>query len=752
MHSVVEFAAVRVEGGEEAATCEELFAPRDEMPPHVEVLTRIRPSDLAGKPAFGERLEQLQACIGEETVIVGQNIGFDIGMLKGEGLDLSSRPSIDTSILASLAFPEERSFSLGHLSRTLGLPHAPVHRAMGDVRATLALFERCMERLVALPPELLRPARDILARSSAGYRLLADALGEGIPGPRPHWLACGRPCHGTAGEEHVRLQPQSPGTVELLQDDTNPALLSCLLQPAEGVARRWIGVKNLESALKVVPTHADMRVIYPPFLLLNPEARAALLAQESFTSDEATLAVKLLWHEPAVRSQVPIHGDERAVWNGKLACTSTSPTYARQFEDMPQAVLLDHDQLLGMLADPSHPGSAALAQGAHVLVDDASMLEDTATRAYGHECAMDDLRAASGGSPSLTRLTDLAQIWMGKRRGQEETHYLTAADLRHEETVQLRALCDALRADEVLPGLVRQQLAELSAILACQPDTHILWMEKRRNGADFLHAVPKRISDTLRTHLYASHPTTLIVPPGPPEHLRPILGAGAQTVLTTTDHDAVAFAVSCEQERTAQQILADPPAGKTVVLLGSKRLIEMAFVEHTERLEEKGVTLICQGLSGGQNRMEAEFISAQEPALWLLTPWTYEGTDLPSGTLQHLVIDTLPFDFPGHAVLGKRADEYANGFRDYLLPRMQQRLFRLLRTFRRHAVDGAEVLVLDKRLWSKEYGKGVLAYLQQFSTQPVVRTDGTAPLKAPTKAAKSPTKKAPESGGQQTLF
>lgn len=745
---------MRLENGAETARCEELFSPRDEIPPYVEVLTRIKKADLAGKPVFGEKLDALREVIGPDTVIVGQNIAFDIGMLRGEGLDLSDRPRIDTSMLASLAFPEERSFSLGHLSRRLELPHYPVHRAMGDVRATLELFKRCMERLASLPDELLAPAKDILARSTDGYRLLAESLPKGTGESRPTWMACARTCHGCSGEENVSVLPPHDGVVELLQDDLNPALLSCIMHAAaKDKTRHWLAVKNLETMLKVCPMEKGMRVLYPPFLLLDPAAGERLLKQDAFTADEATMAIKLLWHTPTTRAQLPIHGDERAVWNGKLACTDASPTYTKQFDALPSAVLLDHGQLLTMLADDVHASAASFAEGAHVLIDDASMLEDTATKAYGHECSMDDLRAASEGHEQLTHLTNLAHLWIEKRRGEEETHYLTAADMRHEETSQLRALCAELGNDASLPALCREQIAEFAAILASQPDTHILWIERRRSGSDFVHAVPKRISETLREHLYSRHPTTLITPPGPPEHFRSILGEKTEAIRTATEH-AESLVIACDAETTSEQILENPPAGKTIILLPSKRVIEMAFVKHTERLEEKGVTLICQGLSGGQNRMEAEFLSAAEPAVWLLTPWTYEGTDLPEGTIDHLVLDTLPFDFPGHPVLGKRADEFQNGFRDYLMPRMVQRVFRLLRTFRRHSKPGADMRVLDKRLWAKEYGKTVMEYLQQFSLQPVARTDGEAPLKTPPtftkKKVSAPAK--PTNTDQQSLF
>ena len=63
-----------------------------------------------------------------------------------------------------LVFPEARSFSLSYLSRSLGLSHEPVHRALGDVNATLSLLGKCWDRLCELPEEQLAPARRFLGR------------------------------------------------------------------------------------------------------------------------------------------------------------------------------------------------------------------------------------------------------------------------------------------------------------------------------------------------------------------------------------------------------------------------------------------------------------------------------------------------------------------------------------------------------------------------------------------------------------
>ena len=112
VHRVMEFASMRVEGGKIVDRYEQLFSV-PEIPPIVAAITHIHQSMLEGQPKFEEKRDEVAKHIGAGDILVGQNLGFDIGMLKGEGIDLTERPWIDTSMLASLVFPELPRYSLG---------------------------------------------------------------------------------------------------------------------------------------------------------------------------------------------------------------------------------------------------------------------------------------------------------------------------------------------------------------------------------------------------------------------------------------------------------------------------------------------------------------------------------------------------------------------------------------------------------------------------------------------------------------
>ncbi len=719
VHHVIEFASMRAEGRGIVDTYEQLFSVKEEIPAHIQILTRIFPEDIKNAPTFEEKISDVRSHIGEGTLLVGQNLGFDIGMIRGEGIDLTDRPWIDTSMLASLVFPEFRSYSLAYMSELLQLNHAPKHRALGDVRATLELLSKVWERLLELSPSELAFAKEVMAKTGSGYTTLFDAIPESTSSGAT-WISAKTKKRGDAKEELLVLQTPSIGTVQLYEEGLHPGSLQEIINGAATTnGKTWIAVKNLEAHLRRLHLPDGVIAFHPAHLLLNPDAAVALASQATLTTDEALLTLKLEWFKPRTRNDLALHGLEKDIWNGKLACTENSEPYTSQFKADSRVFLLDHRQLLAFLADPAHAAHSALTSDAHIVIDDASMLEDTATKAYGHECSIDDLRAASNGDDMLTSLTDLLSLWIEKLRHGEDIHYFTLSEFEMPETKGLQKQVGDILARNDLPEKTREQLLELAALL--EPmllKSNIVWAECRMNGSLFLHAAPEDVDALLDIYLYSQFATTLIVPAGCTETLVEVVPK-KRPILSTIDdrRQTCDVAVSFPENISAATFLKDPPSGKSIILAGSKRAIEQLYIQFTQPLEEKNVTMICQGLSGGQGRMEAEFLASTGTTIMIMTPWMYEGTELPEGSVDRILIESLPFDHPNQPVFGKRKDHQQNGFEGYALPRVECRMFRILRTFCRERKEGGEMVVLDRRLMEKGYGKRVMKYLGQFGIE-----------------------------------
>lgn len=87
--------------------------------------------------------------ITEDCIIVAHNSEFDYRILRTEfnrlGFDYK-RKSLCTVELAKQLMPEQESYSLGKLTRSLGIPVSDRHRASGDALATVKLFKMILAK------------------------------------------------------------------------------------------------------------------------------------------------------------------------------------------------------------------------------------------------------------------------------------------------------------------------------------------------------------------------------------------------------------------------------------------------------------------------------------------------------------------------------------------------------------------------------------------------------------------------------
>ncbi|MCU7614650.1 3'-5' exonuclease [Chryseobacterium sp. GMJ5] len=120
-----------------------LVNPESDITPFVQKLTNITPKMVKTAPKFHEIAKRVIE-ITENTTLVGHNIDFDYRMLRQSfqrlGYDFKIN-TLDTIPLAKKLIPDEVSYSLGKLVRSLGIPITHQHRADGDARATLELFK-----------------------------------------------------------------------------------------------------------------------------------------------------------------------------------------------------------------------------------------------------------------------------------------------------------------------------------------------------------------------------------------------------------------------------------------------------------------------------------------------------------------------------------------------------------------------------------------------------------------------------------
>ncbi|QLE02725.1 exonuclease [Galbibacter sp. BG1] len=190
---ITEIAIYKFDGHKTVDRFISLVNPEKEIQPFVVKLTGINNAMLQTAPKFHEVAKRIVE-ITDGTTLVAHNAQFDYRILQTEfrrlGYDFQ-RKSLCTVELAKELIPDQPSYSLGKLVRSLGIPVSDRHRASGDAQATVKLFKMLLakdtskqivqsnirsENIGQLNPRLM----DIVAQlpTSVGVFYIHDTDGE----------------------------------------------------------------------------------------------------------------------------------------------------------------------------------------------------------------------------------------------------------------------------------------------------------------------------------------------------------------------------------------------------------------------------------------------------------------------------------------------------------------------------------------------------------------------------------------------
>ncbi|MCW3091862.1 MAG: polymerase subunit epsilon [Ferruginibacter sp.] len=142
-HGITEIAIFLHDGKKLVKHFESLINPQQNIPRYITALTGIDNAMVATAPAF-EEIASIIFDLLNENVFIAHNVNFDYSFikhhLKAAGFELTAK-KLCTVRLGRKVFPGLPSYSLGNLCRSLELPIENRHRAGGDAKATVKLFE-----------------------------------------------------------------------------------------------------------------------------------------------------------------------------------------------------------------------------------------------------------------------------------------------------------------------------------------------------------------------------------------------------------------------------------------------------------------------------------------------------------------------------------------------------------------------------------------------------------------------------------
>ncbi|HEX7587687.1 MAG TPA: helicase C-terminal domain-containing protein [Anaerolineae bacterium] len=268
--------------------------------------------------------------------------------------------------------------------------------------------------------------------------------------------------------------------------------------------------------------------------------------------------------------------------------------------------------------------------------------------------------------------------------------------------------------------------ASLEALVTKPNANGIYWANINKNNGDIsLHSAPLFVGDMLQKQLFAGKDATILASATLCvdknfNHIKSRLGIGdwadelevgspfdyanAAMVYVPTDipepgqpgYQKAVDATLIELLRAMQ--------GRTLVLFTSYSQLQATYRAVSRPLEEDDIMVIAQKLDGSRRQVLETFKTQERTALFGTRSF-WEGIDVAGEALSCLVIARLPFSVPSDPVFSARSETFDDSFAQYAVPeavlRFRQGFGRLIRT----KSDRGIVVVLDRRVLSKNYGR-----------------------------------------------
>lgn len=147
---IVEFGAVKWQGGKEVDRIEFLFKPRRPMSDFIIGIHGITNEMVANAPLLGTHLQEIKNFMSD-AIPVAHHAPFDMGFLSVEferaRMKALHLPVVCTSLLSRKLIPETIDHKLQTLVKHFQFNSLAAHRAYEDARSCMMVFNKCIERM-----------------------------------------------------------------------------------------------------------------------------------------------------------------------------------------------------------------------------------------------------------------------------------------------------------------------------------------------------------------------------------------------------------------------------------------------------------------------------------------------------------------------------------------------------------------------------------------------------------------------------
>lgn len=274
----------------------------------------------------------------------------------------------------------------------------------------------------------------------------------------------------------------------------------------------------------------------------------------------------------------------------------------------------------------------------------------------------------------------------------------------------------------------------LNGLVTAPATDRIYWVEMNNTGSRLsLNAAPLAVGPLMQQHLWSQKNSIIVTSAtlttaGDFGYIRGRLDAedvdelavgspfdyeSAALLYLMNDIPEPAMGSAYQNELNSSLMrLCKTTNGRTLVLFTSYSQLKQTSTFLGPALAEKGITVYEQG-EGASAASLLESFKSSEKSVLLGTRSFWEGVDVPGQALSVLVITKLPFDVPSDPIIAARSETFDDPFNEYNLPeailKFRQGFGRLIRS----QSDRGAVIIMDKRILSKKYGKLFIDSLPQ---------------------------------------
>ena len=284
---------------------------------------------------------------------------------------------------------------------------------------------------------------------------------------------------------------------------------------------------------------------------------------------------------------------------------------------------------------------------------------------------------------------------------------------------------------------IRELYEQMNALIVQPSSGGIYWAEvSAKDGEISLHAAPLHVGPLVQKHLFMPKECVILTSAtlrteGEFDYIRERLNAWeAEEAAVGSPFDYASSTLlylptdipepyQPYYQRTVEQALIDlcrATRGRTLVLFTSYSQLRNTSKAIARPLAGDEIVVYTQG--GGSSRKQLlENFRTTPRAVLLGTRSFWEGIDVVGEALSCLVIARMPFSVPSDPVFATRSETFDEPFSQYALPeailRLRQGFGRLIRS----KTDRGVVVILDKRIQTKSYGRAFLDSLPACTVQ-----------------------------------